>query len=104
MVNRLAGAVSPYLRQHAGYPVDWYPWGAEAFAEARRRDVPVMVSVGNRHPPLVSRGRRVDGAYATSRSRRSGWALGEVSNRNRQTRRSPIGDQPRSLLTEVAHS
>ena len=38
MVNRLAAAVSPYLRQHAGNPVDWYPWGAEAFAEARRRD------------------------------------------------------------------
>ncbi len=34
MVNRLAAAVSPYLRQHAGNPVDWYPWGAEAFAEA----------------------------------------------------------------------
>jgi uncharacterized protein YyaL (SSP411 family) len=46
MVNRLADAVSPYLRQHADNPVDWYPWGAEAFDEARRRDVPVMVSVG----------------------------------------------------------
>ncbi|MBD5786939.1 thioredoxin domain-containing protein [Cellulosimicrobium terreum] len=46
MVNRLADAVSPYLRLHADNPVDWYPWGAEAFAEARRRDVPVMVSVG----------------------------------------------------------
>ncbi|WP_139315969.1 thioredoxin domain-containing protein [Cellulosimicrobium sp. CUA-896] len=46
MVNRLADAVSPYLRQHADNPVDWYPWGEEAFAEARRRDVPVMVSVG----------------------------------------------------------
>ncbi|MTG91014.1 DUF255 domain-containing protein [Cellulosimicrobium sp. BIT-GX5] len=46
MVNRLADAVSPYLRQHADNPVDWYPWGADAFAEARRRDVPVMVSVG----------------------------------------------------------
>ena len=46
MVNRLAHAVSPYLRQHADNPVDWYPWGPDAFAEARRRDVPVMVSVG----------------------------------------------------------
>lgn len=46
MVNRLADAVSPYLRQHADNPVDWYPWGEDAFAEARRRDVPVMVSVG----------------------------------------------------------
>jgi uncharacterized protein YyaL (SSP411 family) len=44
--NRLAGESSPYLRQHAGNPVDWYPWGDEAFAEARRRDVPVLLSVG----------------------------------------------------------
>ena len=45
-VNRLAGETSPYLRQHAGNPVHWYPWGAEAFAEAARRDVPVLLSVG----------------------------------------------------------
>lgn len=44
--NRLAGATSPYLRAHADQPVDWHPWGAEAFAEAKRRDVPVMVSIG----------------------------------------------------------
>jgi len=43
---RLADATSPYLRAHAGNPVAWYPWGEEAFAEARRRDVPVMVSIG----------------------------------------------------------
>lgn len=46
MSNRLATAVSPYLRQHADNPVDWWQWGAEAFAEARRRDVPVFLSVG----------------------------------------------------------
>ena len=46
MVNRLAGAISPYLEQHAGNPVDWYPWGPEAFAEARRREVPILLSVG----------------------------------------------------------
>lgn len=46
MANRLADAISPYLRAHADNPVDWFPWGAEAFAEARRRDVPVMVSIG----------------------------------------------------------
>lgn len=46
MVNRLADAISPYLRAHADNPVDWFPWGPEAFAEARRRDVPVMVSIG----------------------------------------------------------
>ncbi|HEX4883844.1 MAG TPA: thioredoxin domain-containing protein [Casimicrobiaceae bacterium] len=46
MANRLAGATSPYLRQHAGNPVDWYPWGDEAFARARREDKPVLLSVG----------------------------------------------------------
>ncbi len=46
MANRLADAISPYLRAHADNPVDWFPWGAEAFAEARRREVPVMVSIG----------------------------------------------------------
>ena len=44
--NRLAGATSPYLRQHAHNPVDWYPWGDDAFADARRRGVPVFLSVG----------------------------------------------------------
>jgi hypothetical protein len=45
-VNRLAAETSPYLRQHRDNPVDWYPWGPEAFEEARRRDVPVLLSVG----------------------------------------------------------
>lgn len=46
MANRLAGALSPYLLSHADNPVDWWPWGEEAFAEAVRRDVPVMISIG----------------------------------------------------------
>ncbi|SDP50204.1 thioredoxin domain-containing protein [Lentzea jiangxiensis] len=46
MANRLADATSPYLRQHADNPVDWWPWCGEAFEEARRRDVPVLLSVG----------------------------------------------------------
>ena len=46
MTNRLASATSPYLLQHADNPVDWWEWGEEAFAEARRRDVPVLLSVG----------------------------------------------------------
>lgn len=46
MANRLADATSPYLLQHAENPVDWWPWGEEAFAEARRRNVPVLLSVG----------------------------------------------------------
>jgi len=45
-VNRLGGATSPYLLQHADNPVDWWPWSPEAFAEAKRRDVPVLISVG----------------------------------------------------------
>ncbi|MBB1254321.1 thioredoxin domain-containing protein [Streptomyces sp. OF3] len=45
-MNRLAGATSPYLLQHADNPVDWWPWEPEAFEEARRRDVPVLLSVG----------------------------------------------------------
>jgi len=46
MANRLANATSPYLLQHAENPVDWWQWTPEAFAEARRRDVPVLLSVG----------------------------------------------------------
>ena len=45
-MNRLASEGSPYLRQHADNPVDWYPWGTEAFDEARRGDKPVLLSVG----------------------------------------------------------
>ena len=44
--NRLAGETSPYLLQHADNPVDWYPWGDEAFARARAEDKPVLLSVG----------------------------------------------------------
>ncbi|MFC7867348.1 thioredoxin domain-containing protein [Streptomyces murinus] len=46
MANRLAQTTSPYLLQHADNPVDWWPWTPEAFEEARRRDVPVLLSVG----------------------------------------------------------
>ncbi|MFD0136182.1 thioredoxin domain-containing protein [Streptomyces sp. NPDC003631] len=46
MPNRLAHETSPYLLQHADNPVDWWPWSEEAFEEARRRDVPVLLSVG----------------------------------------------------------
>lgn len=46
MAERLRSSVSPYLRSHADNPVDWFPWGEEAFAEAVRRDVPVLVSIG----------------------------------------------------------
>ncbi len=46
MTNRLSSETSPYLRQHADNPVEWYAWGTEAFAAAEERDVPVLLSVG----------------------------------------------------------
>ena len=46
MANRLASATSPYLLQHKDNPVDWWEWTPEVFKEARRRDVPVLLSVG----------------------------------------------------------
>jgi uncharacterized protein YyaL (SSP411 family) len=45
-MNRLANETSPYLLQHAHNPVDWYPWGDEAFAKARADDKPVFLSIG----------------------------------------------------------
>ncbi len=45
-MNRLAQSTSPYLRQHAENPVDWYPWGDEALERARREDRPILLSVG----------------------------------------------------------
>lgn len=44
--NRLAAEKSPYLLQHAGNPVDWFPWGDEAFETARREDKPILLSIG----------------------------------------------------------
>src|ERR1700676_1424725 len=44
--NRLIGEKSPYLQLHAHNPVDWYPWGAEAFEKARREGKPIFLSVG----------------------------------------------------------
>src|SRR5262245_966487 len=44
--NKLANEKSPYLRQHASNPVEWYPWGDEAFAAAREQNKPVFLSIG----------------------------------------------------------
>ncbi|MDX6609655.1 MAG: uncharacterized protein QOF85_1580 [Solirubrobacterales bacterium] len=46
MANRLARETSPYLLQHRGNPVDWYPWGEEALTRAREKDRPILLSVG----------------------------------------------------------
>ena len=46
MPNRLQHETSPYLRQHADHPVDWYPWGEEAFTAAKEQDKPLLLSIG----------------------------------------------------------
>ena len=46
MSNHLSGQTSPYLLQHAENPVDWYPWGGEAFQKARAEDKPIFLSIG----------------------------------------------------------
>lgn len=46
MPNRLLDERSPYLQQHAHNPVEWYPWGEEAFEQARREDRPIFLSIG----------------------------------------------------------
>ena len=46
MSNHLSGETSPYLRQHADDPVDWYPWGGEALAKAKGEDRPIFLSIG----------------------------------------------------------
>ena len=53
--NRLANEKSPYLLQHATNPVEWYPWGEEAFEKARQEDKPIFLSIGYCHLPLVPR-------------------------------------------------
>ena len=45
-VNRLAQETSPYLLQHKNNPVDWYPWGEEALARAKKEDKPIFLSIG----------------------------------------------------------
>ena len=49
--NRLAAEHSPYLLQHKDNPVDWYPWGEDAFARARNEDKPIFLSIGKASAP-----------------------------------------------------
>ena len=44
--NHLGGESSPYLKQHAGNPVEWYPWGPEALSRAESEDKPILLSIG----------------------------------------------------------
>ena len=109
--NRLADATSPYLLQHADNPVDWWPWGAEAFAEARRRDVPVLLSVGLRRLPLVPRdgarvlrGRRDGGVPERALRLRQGRPRGAARRRRRLHGRDPGDDRPGRLADDVLRS
>ena len=68
VVNRLADETSPYLRQHADNPVDWYPWGDEALRRAAELDRPLFVSIGYSRLPLVPR----DGTRVLRRRRDRG--------------------------------
>ena len=45
-MNRLANSQSPYLLQHKNNPVDWYPWGKEAFEKAEKENKPIFLSIG----------------------------------------------------------
>ncbi len=71
MANRLASATSPYLLQHADNPVDWWEWGPEAFAEAERRNVPVLLSVGYAACPWCHEVPRLVAVSGLWRNRRS---------------------------------
>jgi hypothetical protein len=74
--------IDPYLRQHAGNPVDWWPWSDEALAEARRRDVPILLSVGAAIGALQS-------SPACPTVRRADWILRSSVDRPRGPYLSP---------------
>src|SRR5689334_6346115 len=81
MGNRLAGATSPYLRQHANNPVAWHPWGEEALALARRENKPILLSIERFVNIKVDREERPDldqiyqTAHALMTRRSGGWPL-----------------------------
>ena len=83
MTNRLDAATSPYLLQHRDNPVHWQEWGPEAFEEARRRNVPVLLSVGYAacHWCHVM-------AHESFEDETVAAALNETSSRSRSTVRS----------------
>ena len=110
--NRLADETSPYLRQHADNPVDWYPWGDEAFAAARERR-PADPAVGRllglplvpRHGARVVRGRRDRGADERAVRQRQGRPRGAARRRRDLHGGRPGHDRPRRLADDrVPHA
>ena len=111
MSNRLAEETSPYLRQHGDNPVDWYPWGDDAFALARALDKPVFLSVGllvvplvPRHGPRVVRGPRDRGAHERAVREREGRPRGTPGRRRGLHAGGAGAHRPRRLAHErVVH-
>ena len=108
MANRLADATSPYLLQHKDNPVDWWPWSAEAFAEAGARDVPILLSRRVRGLPLVPRhgarvvrGRRDGGAGQRRLRRGQGGPGGAPGRRRRLHGGHPGHDRPGRLADDL---
>ncbi len=111
MSNRLADETSPYLRQHGDNPVDWYPWGDDAFAlraGARQAGVPVgrllVVPLVPRHGARIVRGRRDRGAHERAVREREGRPR-RTPGRRRGVHASGAGaHRPRRLAHErVVH-
>ena len=104
-MNRLAGETSPYLRQHADNPVDWYPWGEEAFARARRgqADPPVgrvlVVSLVPRDGARVVRGPRHRRDHERAVRQREGRPRG-APRRRRDLHASGAGDDRQRRLAD----
>ena len=104
MVNRLASETSPYLRQHADNPVDWYPWGDEAFARARAEDRPVLCRSATRRATGATSW-RTSPSRTTTTARRAQRRLRGGEGRPRGTTRrrrrlhggGPGHDRPRRL-------
>ena len=111
MANRLASATSPYLLQHADNPVDWWEWGPEAFAEARRRNVPVLLQRRVRRVPLVPRhgarvvrGRGDRGVHERALRQRQGRPRGAARRRRGLHAGDDRDDRARRLADDRACS
>ena len=109
-VNRLADETSPYLRQHRDNPVDWYPWGAEAFAAAEQRNVPILLSrrllglpLVPRDGPRVLRGRRGGGGDERDVRQHQGRPRGAARRRRHVHGRRAGADRTRRLADDGVH-
>ena len=89
--NRLAGETSPYLLQHAGNPVDWYPWGEEALERARAENRPILAAGALQR--LVSPGVPVDRILGVLEQVGAGLARKPVHARSVSSNLVPVTEQ-----------